>query len=266
MDRAGSLMTDTHAHINSPRFADDLPAVVARASAANLTAIVVVGVDIPSSRAAIAIAAQNPTCWATVGVHPHEADSCTSATWRDLAELAQAPKVVAIGETGLDYYRDYAAKATQQHAFSQQLAIAADAQLPVVVHMREAYRDVQRTLAQAMPSRRAVMHCFSGDSAQAAALVDLGCMISLAGPVTFRSAGKLHEVAKMVPSDRLLVETDCPYLAPVPYRGKRNEPAHVRFTLEAIARRRGIAPQVLEEITDRNAQTFFRIPIRGATH
>lgn len=259
-------MTDTHAHINSPRFAEDLPAVVARASAAGIRTIVVVGVDIPSSRAAVAIAARYPTCWATVGVHPHAADACTPATWRDLAELAQAPKVVAIGETGLDYYRDYAAKAAQQHAFATQLEIAANAQLPVVVHMREAYGDVHGILSQATPPRRAVMHCFSGDNAQAAAFIDLGCMISLAGPVTFRSAGKLHEVAKMVPSDRLLVETDCPYLAPVPYRGKRNEPAHVRYTLKAIARRRGVPAEDLEETTDSNAQTFFRIPIRGATH
>ena len=259
-------MTDTHAHINSPRFAEDLSAVVDRAIAANVTAIVVVGVDIASSHAAVAIAERYPICWATVGVHPHEADSCTPATWRDLEALAQAPRVVAIGETGLDYYRKYASRRAQQDAFTKQLALASQSQLPIVVHMREAYADVHRMLTQAAPLQQAVMHCFSGDSVQAAALLDLGCMISLAGPVTFRSAAELHQVAKMVPSDRLLIETDCPYLAPVPYRGKRNEPAYVRCTLESIARRRGIAPEDLEEITDRNAQTFFELPTHDATN
>ena len=259
-------MTDTHAHINSPRFAEDLSAVVNRAAAADVTTIIVVGVDIASSHAAVAIAERYPNCWATVGVHPHEADTCTPATWRDLETLAQAPKVVAIGETGLDYYRNYASKLAQQDAFSKQLALALKSHLPVVVHMRDAYADVHRMLTQAMPPQQAVMHCFSGDSVQAAAFLDLGCMISLAGPVTFRSAAKLHQVAKMVPSGRLLIETDCPYLAPVPYRGKRNEPGYVRFTLESIAQRRCIAPEDLEEITDRNAQTFFGIPTLGATH
>ena len=125
--------------------------------------------------------------------------------------------------------------------------------------MREAFADVHRMLAHALPPRQAVMHCFSGDSAQASAFIDLGCMISLAGPVTYRSAAKLHHVAKMVPSGRLLLETDCPYLAPAPHRGKRNEPAYVRFTLDAVARRRKVASEELEEITDRNAQTFFGI-------
>ena len=259
-------MTDTHAHLNSPRFAKDLPVVLERAAAANVKNVIVVGVDIPSSQAAVDIAARYPMCWATVGVHPHEADACTPATWRELEALAEAPKVIAIGETGLDYYRDLASKHAQQDAFSNQLALAAASDLPVVVHMRESYADVYRILSRAQAPQRVVMHCFSGDPAQAAAFTALGCMISLAGPVTFPAAAKLHEVAKMVPSDRLLIETDCPYLAPVPYRGKRNEPAHVRFTLESIARRRGVAPEVLEEITDRNAQTFFGISTRRGAH
>lgn len=252
-------MTDTHAHINVPRFAEDLSAVVSRAMAGNVEAIVVVGVDLPTSRAAVAIAERFANCWATVGIHPHEADTCIPETWRELESLATAPKVVAIGETGLDYYRNYASKDAQAKVFATQLALATRVDLPIVVHMREAYADVHRALKQAMPPRQAVMHCFSGDRAQAAALIDLGCMISLAGPVTYRSATQLHHVAKMVPSDRLLLETDCPYLAPVPHRGKRNEPAYVRFTLNAVARRREVASEELEEITDRNAQTFFGI-------
>ncbi len=254
-------MTDTHAHINVPRFAEDLPAVVNRAESKNVSAIIVVGVDVPTSRAAVAIAERYANCWATVGIHPHEAETCTPETWRELESLAKAPRVVAIGETGLDYYRNFASKDRQAMAFSQQLALAAKVNLPVVVHMREAFADVHRMLTQAMPPRQAVMHCFSGDSAQAMAFLDLGCMVSLAGPVTFRSAVKLHQVAKMVPSDRLLLETDCPYLAPAPHRGKRNEPAYVRFTLEAVALRRNAAPEAVEEFTDRNAQTFF-----GLTH
>ena len=252
-------MTDTHAHINVPRFAEDLPAVVKRAVSAGIGTIIVVGVDIPTSRAAVAISERFPNCWATVGIHPHEADACTPNTWRELESLARSPKVVAIGETGLDYYRNLSAKDAQHVAFSQQLALAAKAHLPVIVHMREAFADVHRMLAHALPPRQAVMHCFSGDSTQATAFIDLGCMISLAGPVTYRSAAKLHHVAKMVPSGRLLLETDCPYLAPAPHRGKRNEPAYVRFTLDAVARRRKVASEELEEITDRNAQTFFGI-------
>lgn len=252
-------MTDTHAHINVPRFAEDLSHVVARAVSAGVNTIIVVGVDVPTSRAAVAIAERFPNCWATVGMHPHEADACTSQSWRELESLAKAPEVVAIGETGLDFYRNLASKEGQTRAFAKQLALADKADLPVIVHMREAYADVYRILAQTMPPRRAVMHCFSGDSAQAAAFIDLGCMISLAGPVTFRSAAKLHDVAKMVPSDRLLMETDCPYLAPAPHRGKRNEPAFVRFVLDAVARKREVAPAELEETTDRNAQTFFGI-------
>lgn len=258
-------MTDTHAHINASRFAEDLPAVIERALAANVHRIVVVGVDLASSRAAIGIAARYANCWATVGVHPHEAETCSDATWQELAELAQAPRVVAIGETGLDYYRNIASKPAQQRAFASQLALAAEVSLPVVVHMREAYSDVHRTLAQAKRSQPAIMHCFSGDRMQATAFLKLGCMISLAGPVTFRSAGKLHEVAKMVPSDRLLIETDCPYLAPVPYRGKRNEPAFIRHTLESIAKRRGVTSEDLEEITDFNAQATFRFPTAGTS-
>ncbi len=252
-------MTDTHAHINVPRFAEDLSAVVNRAESRNVSTIIVVGVDIPTSRTAVAIAERFANCWAAVGIHPHEAESDTPAIWRELESLAKAPKVVAIGETGLDYYRNFASRDSQATAFSRQLALAARSNLPVIVHMREAFEDVHRMLAQAMPPRQAVMHCFSGDVTQATAFVDLGCMISLAGPVTFRSAVKLHQVAKMVPSDRLLLETDCPYLAPAPHRGKRNEPAFVRFTLEAVAQRRNVAPEVVEEFTDRNAQTFFGI-------
>ena len=257
-------MTDTHAHINLPAFAADLPQVVARASAAGLTAIIAVGVDLPTSRAAVAIAAQYPTCWATVGVHPHEAESCSPATWRQLEALARAPKVVAIGETGLDYYRNYAAQPAQHEAFAAQLSLAARLRLPVVVHMRDAYTDVYGALKSARRLPPVVMHCFSGDSAQARALIDLGCMVSLAGPVTYRSARQLHDVAKMVPSEKLLLETDCPYLAPVPRRGKRNEPAYVRHTLEFIARERGVAPAHLEEMTDANAQTTFGIAPTGA--
>ncbi|MYB75729.1 MAG: TatD family deoxyribonuclease [Chloroflexi bacterium] len=252
-------MMDTHAHINVSRFAEDLPAVINRAASAGVSAIIVVGVDIPTSRAAVAIAERFSNCWATVGIHPHEAAACSPETWRELETLAKAPRVVAIGETGLDYYRNYASKDAQAESFSKQLALATKANLPVVVHMREAYADVHRALKQAMPPQQAVMHCFSGDTAQAAAFIDLGCMISLAGPVTYRSATQLHHVAKMVPSDRLMLETDCPYLAPVPHRGKRNEPAYVRFTLNAVAQGRGVASEELEEITDRNAQTFFGI-------
>ncbi len=252
-------MTDTHAHINAPAFAADLPQVVARATAAGLTAIIVVGVDVPSSQAAVAVAAQYPNCWATVGIHPHEANSCTPETLRQLEALARAPKVVAIGETGLDYYRNYAAKPTQQEAFAAQLDLAARLRLPAVVHMREAYADVYAALGADRRLPPVVMHCFSGDTTQARDFIALGCMISLAGTVTYRSARKLHDVAKMVPSERLLLETDCPYLAPAPRRGKRNEPAYVRHTLEFVARKRGVSPAHLEEITDANAQTTFGI-------
>jgi TatD DNase family protein len=252
-------LVDTHAHLMDPAFAADLPAVLERAAAAGVTAIICVGYDLASSRAAVALAAQWPQLWATVGIHPNYL-SAAPAGWRaELAELARAPRVVAIGETGLDYYRDYTPPPQQRAGFEEQLALAATLDLPVVVHCRDAEADVLAAIQQhARPSGGSgVLHCFSGSAATMRAAVAAGYYISFAGPLTFKTAEPLRAVAAQVPRDRLLVETDAPYLSPVPYRGQRNEPAHVRLTAERLAVLHGLSLAELAAQTTRNAHRLF---------
>ncbi|MBX5491708.1 MAG: TatD family hydrolase [Chloroflexi bacterium] len=252
-------LVDTHAHLMDPAFAADLPAVVARAGAADVTTIICVGYDLPSSRAAVALAAQWPSLWATVGIHPNYLTSAPANWLAELTDLAQAPRVVAIGETGLDYYREYTPPAVQRQGFEEQLALAARLGLPVVVHCREAEADVVAMIRQyAQPAGGAgVLHCFSGTEDTMRAAVAAGYYISFAGPLTFKTAEPLRSVAARVPRDRLLVETDAPYLSPMPFRGQRNEPARVRFTAERLAALHGLSLAELAALTTRNAYHVF---------
>ncbi|HLI29333.1 MAG TPA: TatD family hydrolase [Chloroflexota bacterium] len=252
-------LVDTHAHLMDPAFAADLPAVMARAVAAGVTTIICVGYDLPSSRAAVALAAQWPQLWATVGIHPNYLGAAPP-TWRaELMDLARAPRVVAIGETGLDYYRNYTPAAVQRQGFEDHLALAAALGLPVIVHCREAEPEVVALLqAYARPAGGAgVWHCFSGAEATMHAAVAAGYYISFAGPLTFKSAEPLRAVAACVPHDRLLVETDAPYLSPAPFRGQRNEPARVCHTAERLAALHGLSLAELAGLTTRNAYRLF---------
>ena len=250
---------DTHAHLHFPEFAGDLDAVLARARAAGVRGMVTIGTDVATSRAAVALAAREPDVWAAVGIHPHEATSADDTALVEIERLASDARVVAIGETGLDFFRDLAPREAQARAFRAQLALARRTGKPVLVHCRDAHEETLSLLAAEGPRERGgIMHCFSGDLGIARRCLDLGLLISLAGPVTYPKPGALPEVARMIPSDRLVVETDCPYLPPQPYRGKRNEPAYVAITAARVAELRGEPLPDLAARMSENARALFR--------
>jgi TatD DNase family protein len=258
-------LIDTHCHLNFNQFNRDRDAVVARAVAQGVTALINPGVDMSSSRAAIALAERHGPVYAAVGVHPTSTDELDQQAIDHLRELAQHPKVVAIGEIGLDYYwpnqphRDWpcASPGTQRAAFRRQLDLAADLGLPVIIHDREAHTDVMTGLEDSQ-GLIGVLHSFSGDLALAEWAVDLGFYVGITGPVTFKKSHEMQEVARHIDFERLLIETDAPFLAPNPVRGRRNEPAHVRFVAQEIAQLRGCDLATVTQRTSENAQTLFR--------
>jgi len=250
-------LIDSHTHLDFPQFDTDRGAVIARAREAGLAAILNVGADLPSSRAAVALAEQYDFIYAAVGVHPHDARTVTPAVLDELRALARHPKVVAVGEIGLDYYRDLSPRPVQRQVFADQLALATELALPVVIHSREAYDDVLAALRGWKGA--GVIHSYSAGLERLEEVLALGFFASISGPVTFRRAHRLRAVAAAVPLERLLVETDCPYLTPVPYRGRRNEPAYVRYVAEAVARARGISDEALARATADNARRLFDI-------
>lgn len=238
-------LVDTHCHLMDPAFGADREAVLQRAGDAGLAAMLLVGYDLASSRDAINFARQLPGTRAAVGIHPNSAAEASAADFAALAELARSPEVVAIGETGLDNYREFTPPARQREAFNWHLALADELDLPIIIHNREADADI---LAIASSARvRGVLHCFSShDVAYLQHMLALGFYVSFAGPLTFKKATRTREMAARVPTDRLLVETDCPYLAPEPHRGRRNEPAFVRDTATCLA---GVVGTSLDELT-----------------
>ncbi|HEY68398.1 MAG TPA: TatD family hydrolase [Thermoflexia bacterium] len=248
-------LIDSHAHLNFPQFDADREAVIARARKAGLVAILNVGTDLASSRAAVKLAEKYDFLYAAVGVHPHDARTLTPTVLDELRRLARHPKVVAIGEIGLDYYRDLSPRPMQQWAFADQLALAAELGLPVVVHSREAHDDVLATL-QGWDGV-GVLHSYSAGPERLEEVLELGFYIGISGPVTFPKANRLRAVAAAVPLERLLVETDCPYLTPEPHRGRRNEPAYVQYVVEAVARARETSPKAVARATADNARRLF---------
>jgi TatD DNase family protein len=253
-------LVDSHAHLDDERFAPDLEAVLDRARDAGVQRIVTVGTGLASCEAAIALATRYPGfVWASVGIHPHDAAGADETALARLGELARSPGVAAIGETGLDYHYDRSPREVQRAVFESQIRLARLMDLPVVVHCREADEDCLAILSEwAGSGLRGVMHCFSGDQPTAEALVGMGFFISFAGPLTFPNAGKLRETARLAPMDRLLIETDCPWLAPQPVRGRRNEPAFVRHVAEALAAVRGMTADEVAAGTAANAVRLFR--------
>jgi TatD DNase family protein len=235
---------------------------------ADVEQIVVVGIDVASSREAVSLAERYEGLVATVGMHPHDARRLGAREEAALIELAAHPKVVAIGETGLDFYRDRSPREAQKAAFRWHLELARQRGLPVIVHDREAHAETLAMLREhaAGGEIRGVMHCFSGGEAMLEEALGLGLHISLAGPVTYPNAPRLAAVARRVPSDRLLVETDCPYLTPVPHRGRRNEPAYVRLVAQRIAEIRGQSEAEIAAITTANACALFGLDGVGARH
>jgi TatD DNase family protein len=252
------MLVDTHAHLMDPAFAGEVDTVLERAAAAGVTTIVCVGYDLDSSRAAVELAATYPCIFATVGVHPNYLAAAPSDWLCHVRELARAPRVVAIGETGLDYYRTYTLPDVQRQGLLAHRELADELSLPTVIHCREAEADLLATLG-ATPSsgRGSVLHCFSGAMTTMEAAIAAGCYISLAGTVTFKSAAPLRVVAAAVPAERLLVETDCPYLSPMPHRGQRNEPAHVRLTAACVAEARSESLERVAQQTTANAARLF---------
>jgi len=258
-------LVDTHAHLDFSQFDADRPSVIERAKATGVAAILNVGADLPSSQRAVALAEEYDCIYAAVGVHPHDAKKLDGAALAELRELAGHPKVVAVGEIGLDFYRDLSPRDVQRRAFQAQLAWAAKLGKPVIIHDRDAHDEVMDILAdwavglKASPldGRPGVLHTFSGDLAMAERAMDLGFFISISGPVTYQNARQLPGIVRMLPLTHLLVETDCPFLAPHPHRSKRNEPAYVRLVAERIAALRNIPLDDLAEATTANARRLF---------
>ena len=254
------MLIDTHAHLDFPEFAEDLTAVLERAKKAGVNEVVSIGINLASSEKAVELANLYPEVYATVGIHPHDAFPLTEKQVTALESLAQNRRVVAIGEVGLDYYRDRRPRATQRRCLRQQLEVACNIRLPVVFHVREAHAEFLAIIADyAATLNGVVLHCFSGDWGVAKRCLDMGFYLSIPGTVTFPKAEKQQEVVRKAPLERLLLETDAPYLAPVPFRGKVNEPAFTRYTAEKVAALRGCSLEEVAHQTTANAHKVFRM-------
>lgn len=256
---------DAHCHLADPRLYPDLDGALARAADAAVGTIIAVGAidTIETDRLTVEIAARHPHIFAAVGVHPHNAADCDEARIAALAALARSPKVVAIGETGLDFHYLHSPAGAQERALQRHLELARALDRPVMIHCRNAERRLCEIVREAgLPPRGGMIHCFTGDAGGARELVELGFYISFSGILTFRKADALRAAATVVPEDRLLIETDAPYLAPEPYRGKRNEPAYVRRTFEALVALRGADPSALAARIRDNAARLFSLPAR----
>ena len=253
------MLVDTHAHLMDSAFDDDLAEVLGRAAEAGVGAMVCVGYDEDSSRQAVRLAEAYPQIVAAVGIHPNHAGAAAPGAFDRLRRLARHPRVVGIGETGRDNYRDHTPARTQREWFRRHLDLAVELSLPVVVHNRQADDEVAETLSAwaAETGGSGVLHCFAGGPSVLAAGLRAGFTVSFAGPLTFKNAGALPELARQVPLDRLVVETDCPYLAPAPHRGRRNEPALVRLTAARLAELHGVASEELARTTTENARRLF---------
>jgi len=253
---------DSHAHLEMEPFDADRDAVLGRAAAAGLTAIITVGTTIPDCQKAAALARLHPQVYAAVGIHPHEVKGINSKTYDALRALARQEKVIAIGEIGLDFFYDLSPREVQLRRFVEQLDLALELDLPVIIHDREAHAETLRILQQRKGRLRGVLHCFSGDAEMARECLELGFYLSVAGPVTYKKADQLREVAREIPAERLLIETDAPYLAPQRWRGKRNEPAYVVETARCLAQIRGVSAQELERLTAENTRRLFCLGLK----
>jgi len=251
-------LIDTHVHLDHERFRNDLDQVIERAKSARVWPIVTVGADLASSRQAVECRRRYPGVTATVGVHPHDADSVSEGVLDEIRRLASDEGVVAVGEIGLDYHYDFSPRDVQRQVFAMQISLARELRLPIVVHVREAYDDVMAILkSEQAEDVGGIIHCFSGDREVAKDCLDMGFYISVGGILTFADSSKLRQIVKGLPLDRILLETDAPYLTPVPFRGKRNEPAYVVHVAQALADLKGIAFDKVAEITTANASKLF---------
>lgn len=250
-------LVDSHAHLNFEDYDTDRAEMIARAWEYGLTAIVTIGIEPSDWQQNIDIAAANHRVYVALGIHPNSADQTDEESLARLASLCKQHGAVALGETGLDHYREYVPHEQQRASFRAQLDLAREIDLPVIIHNRDAHEDVMDILKKDGHGTRGVMHSYSGDLAYAQECIAIGYVISLAGPVTFRKAADKHIIAREVPLDRMLIETDCPFLTPEPFRGRRNEPAYVAYTAKAIAELRGVSLQEVAEATTATANRIF---------
>jgi TatD DNase family protein len=252
------MFVDSHCHLDDKRFSDDLEAVLDRAAAAGVTRILTIGTGDgpPEIDRAARLADRYPQIFASVGVHPHDAAKVTPRTYDDLRALAGRPKVIAFGEIGLDYHYDFSPREVQRDVFIEQLKIAQAVNLPITIHTREAWEDTM-TILREHYNGPGVMHCFTGDPTQAREALALGFHLSYGGVLTFKTAGSVRESARITPDDRLLIETDAPYLAPIPHRGKRNEPAMMCETARCLAEIRETTIEAVAALTTANFDRLF---------
>jgi TatD DNase family protein len=253
------MLIDTHTHLDDARYDADRDAMIQRARQAGVTAFVTIGCDLTTSRSAVTLADRHPDIYASIGVHPHEVKHIGDDWYDELRRLAQHAKVVAYGEIGLDYHYNHSPPKDQRERFREQVQLARDLRLPVVIHTREAQEDTISILKEEKASEvGGVFHCFSGDAWLAKDALDLGFYLSFSGILTFNNATMLREIAKQTPLDRVLIETDCPYLTPVPHRGKRNEPAFVSHVARQLAEiHPDLSLEQIEETTTENAKRLF---------
>jgi TatD DNase family protein len=247
------MLVDSHCHLDDPKFAGDLDAIIERAQAAGVTRILSIGTGDgpPGIDCAVRIAERYECVVASIGVHPHDASKVTGQTYYELRKLARNPKVVAFGEIGLDYHYDFSPREIQREVFSEQLLLATELELPVIIHTREAWDDTIAALTENGP-HPGIMHCFTGTPEQANEALALGLHLAFGGAITFKTADQIRESALITPDDRLLIETDAPWMSPVPNRGKRNEPAMMTETVRKLAELRGTTPAHIAEVTTAN--------------
>jgi len=254
-------MIDSHCHLDNPQFDPDRDAVIDRALAAGVDRMMVIGTGEgpPDLEAGIRLADRHEAIYATVGVHPHDASKATAEIYRHLAERLKHPKVVALGEIGLDYHYDHSPRDVQREVFLEQMRIASDARKPIVIHTREAWEDTLALLDEHWKPTGlgGIMHCFSGSPREAERCIALGFHLSFGGIITFPKSAEVQEAARKAPANRILIETDAPYLAPVPHRGKRNEPAFVAETARKLAQLRGVTPEEIAQLTTANFKTLM---------
>ena len=253
------MYIDSHAHINFNRFDEDRDEVIQRAKNCGIDYILNIGIDLSTSKQSIKLAEKYELIYATVGVHPHDAGKVKPEHWQQFEKMLEHPKVVAIGEIGLDFYRNYSPRDVQHKVLQRQLQLAVDTNMPIIVHTRNAWPDILSIFEGEYRGKLAgVFHCFSGEEEHARRVLDLGFYISFTGVVTFKKSQAL-EIAKKIPLNRILLETDCPFMAPMPFRGKRCEPAYIPFIAEKIAEVRAVDEQELARQTSENVKELFGI-------
>ncbi|MCA1961776.1 MAG: TatD family hydrolase [Desulfomonile sp.] len=263
VDRTPSLrLVDSHAHLELEPLINDSATVMQRATAAGVIAVITVGIDLADAQAALKIAETFDNVFAAVGFHPHNAKDATGSLIHEMERAAAHPKVVAYGEIGLDFFRNLSPQSIQRSVFNEQLHVAKALDKPVVIHLRNAYEEGLDMIEKVAPfPAGGVVHCFSGNEKDAARALDLGFHLSIPGTVTYRKSDKLRSIVKDLPPDRILIETDCPFLSPEPLRGKTNEPAHIVHTAREVARIRQVSLEEIAEITTQNAVRLFGLPL-----